>query len=181
MEPRLKKIYKEEIVEKMMKTFKYKNPMEVPKILKVVINMGIGKDNKDAKAIESAQKEISLITGQKPILTRAKRSIAEFKLRKGDICGVKVTLRRNRMYEFLDRFITVALPRVRDLSGLPSNSVDGKGSYTIGVKEQVIFPEVDYNTVYKVRGLNVTIVTNSKTPEETIFLLREIGFPIRQE
>ena len=181
MEPRLKKKYKEEVISKMMKRFNYKNHMQVPKLKKVVINMGIGKDNKDTKAIESAEKELSLITGQKPVITRAKKSIAGFNLRKGDICGLMVTLRGDRMWEFLDRMITVALPRVRDFNGLPSNSVDGRGSYTIGIKEHVIFPEVDYNTIYKIRGMNVTIVTTAKSPEETVELLREIGIPIRRE
>ena len=181
MEPRLKKKYKEDVISKMMKRFNYKNHMQVPKLEKVVINMGIGKDNKDTKAIESAEKEISLITGQKPVITRAKKSIAGFNLRKGDICGLMVTLRGDRMWEFLDRMITVALPRVRDFNGLPPDSVDGRGSYTIGIKEHVIFPEVDYNTIYKIRGMNVTIVTTAKSPEETVELLREIGIPIRRE
>jgi len=181
MEPRLKKKYKEVVVSAMMKKFNYKNHMQVPKLEKVVINMGIGKDNKDTKAIESAEKELSLITGQKPVITRAKKSIAGFNLRKGDICGLMVTLRGDRMWEFLDRMITVALPRVRDFNGLPSNSVDGRGSYTIGIKEHVIFPEVDYNTIYKIRGMNVTIVTTAKSPEEAVELLREIGIPIRRE
>ena len=181
MEPRLKKKYKEVVISKMMEKFNYKNHMQVPKLKKVVINMGIGKDNKDTKAIESAEKEISLITGQKPVITRAKKSIAGFNLRKGDICGLMVTLRGDRMWEFLDRMITVALPRVRDFNGLPPDSVDGRGSYTVGIKEHVIFPEVDYNTIYKIRGMNITIVTTAKSPEETVELLREIGIPIRRE
>lgn len=180
-EPRLKKKYKEEVVAEMMKKFSYKNKFQVPRLEKVVINMGIGKDNKDTKAIEAAEKELSLITGQKPVITRAKKSIAGFNLRKGDICGLMVTLRGDRMWEFLDRMITVAFPRVRDFNGLPSKSVDGKGSYTIGIKEHVIFPEIDYNTIYKIRGMNITIVTNAETPEETLELLREIGVPIRRE
>ncbi|MCM8810662.1 MAG: 50S ribosomal protein L5 [Candidatus Omnitrophica bacterium] len=181
MEPRLKKLYKEEVIPKLMEKFKYKNIMQVPKILKIVLNMGIGRDGKDAKAVDAAQRELSLIAGQKAVLTRAKKSIAGFNVRKNDIVGVMVTLRGDRMYEFLDRLITVALPRVRDFEGLPKNSTDGKGSYTIGIKEHVIFPEVDYNTIYKVQGMNVTIVTSAKTPEETISLLREIGLPIRKE
>ena len=181
MEPRLKKKYKEVVISKMTEKFNYKNRMQVPKLKKVVINMGIGKDNKDTKAIESAEKEISLITGQKPVITRAKKSIAGFNLRKGDICGLMVTLRGDRMWEFLDRMITVALPRVRDFNGLPPDSVDGRGSYTVGIKEHVIFPEVDYNTIYKIRGMNITIVTTAKSPEETVELLREIGVPIRRE
>lgn len=180
-EPRLKKLYKEVVIPKLKEKFKYKNYLQVPKILKIVLNMGIGKDNKDPKAIEAAQRELSLIAGQKAVLTKAKKSIAGFNVRKGNIVGVMVTLRGNRMYEFLDRLITVALPRVRDFSGLPKNSTDGRGSYTIGIKEHIIFPEVDYNTIYKVQGLNVTIVTSAKTPDETISLLREIGLPIREE
>lgn len=180
-EPRLKKVYKEYVINRLMEKFKYKNKMQVPKILKIVLNMGIGRDNKDAKAIESAQRELTLIAGQKAVLTKAKKSIAGFNVRKGNIVGVMVTLRGNRMYEFLDRLITVALPRVRDFEGLPKNSTDGRGSYTIGIKEHVIFPEVDYNTIYKVKGMNVTIVTSAKTPEETVSLLKEIGLPIREE
>lgn len=180
-QPRLKKHYKENVIPKLMEKFGYKNKMQVPKILKIVLNMGIGRDNKDAKAIEAAQKELSLIAGQKPVLTKAKKSIAGFNLRKGNICGVMVTLRGNRMYEFLDRMITVALPRVRDFDGLSKNSTDGRSSYTIGIKEHVIFPEVDYNIIYKSQGLNVTIVTSAKTPEETISLLKEIGLPIRED
>jgi large subunit ribosomal protein L5 len=180
-EPRLKKIYKEEVIPKLKEKFKYKNILQVPKILKIVLNMGIGKDSKDGKAIEAAQKELSLIAGQKAVLTKAKKSIAGFNVRKGNIVGVMVTLRGNRMYEFLDRLITVALPRVRDFSGLTPGSCDGRGSYTIGIKEHIIFPEVDYNIIYKVQGLNITIVTSAKTPEETLTLLREIGLPIREE
>ena len=181
MEPRLETHYKENVIPALMKKFGYKNKLQVPRLVKIVINMGIGKDNKDTKAVESAVKELALITGQKPVITRAKKSIAGFNLRKGDICGVFVTLRKDRMYEFLDRMITVALPRVRDFSGLSPKSVDGRGSYTIGIREHIIFPEVDYNTIYKVRGMNVTIVTTGKTPEETLALLREIGLPIREE
>ena len=180
-EPRLKKNYKEEVIPKLKKMFGYKNDFQVPKILKIVLNMGIGRDGKDAKAIESAQRELNLIAGQKAVLTKAKKSIAGFNVRKGDIVGVMVTLRGNRMYEFLDRLITVALPRVRDFNGLPPNSCDGRGSYTIGIKEHIIFPEIDYNTIYKVQGLNITIVTSAKTSQETIALLKEIGLPIREE
>ncbi|HOV21415.1 MAG TPA: 50S ribosomal protein L5 [Candidatus Ratteibacteria bacterium] len=181
MEPRLKEKYKEVVINHMMEKFNYKNKMQVPRLEKIVINIGIGKDNKDTKAIESAEKELSLITGQKPVITKAKTSIAAFNLRKGDICGLMVTLRGKRMWEFLDRTIVAALPRVRDFNGLPVNSTDGRGSYTIGIKEHVIFPEIDYNTIYKIRGMNITLVTNAKTPEETLELLREIGLPIRRE
>ncbi|MCM8805916.1 MAG: 50S ribosomal protein L5 [Candidatus Omnitrophica bacterium] len=181
MEARLKKLYEEKVVPEMMEKFGFKNKLQVPRIKKIVINMGIGRDNKDAKAIESAQKELAMISGQKPVITRAKKSISAFSLRKGDICGVMVTLRGNRMYEFLDRMITAALPRVKDFNGLSPNSFDQFGSYTIGIKEQVIFPEVDYNTIYKVRGMNVTISTDAKKVEHARALLKLIGLPIREE
>ncbi len=181
MEPRLKIKYKEQVIPILMKKFSYKNIMQVPKIKKIVINIGIGRDSKDAKAIEAAQKELSLITGQKPILRKSKKSIAGFNLRRGEIVGVKVTLRRNKMYEFLDRLITLALPRVRDFTGLSPKSSDGKSSYTIGIKEHIIFPEIDYNTIYKVQGMNITITTDAKTKQETIELLKQIGLPIMEE
>jgi len=165
----------------MMKEFGYTNLFQVPRLLKIVVNIGVGRDSKDAKAIESAQKELMLVTGQKPVITRAKKSIAGFNLRKGDICGVMVTLRRNRMYEFMDRLITVALPRVRDFNGLPAGKGDGRGSYTIGIKEQTIFPEIDYNSIYKIRGMNITVVSNAQNPREMLYLLREIGLPIKQD
>jgi len=181
MEPRLKTHYKEKVVPELIKTAGYKNSNQVPRLVKIVLNTGIGKDNKDSKVLEAAQKEMGLITGQKPVITRSRKSIAGFNLRKGDICGVMVTLRGNRMYEFIDRMITVALPRVRDFNGLPANSTDGKGGYTIGVKEQVIFPEVDYNSIYKVKGMNVSILTTAKTKKETIVFLKKMGLPIREE
>ncbi len=180
MEPRLKKLYREKVIPELTKMRGYINVHQVPRLVKVVINTGIGKDNKDPKVLEFAQKELAAITGQKPVITRSKKSIAGFNLRKGDICGVMVTLRGNRMYEFIDRMITVALPRVRDFNGLPSNSVDGKGGYTIGVKEQVIFPEVDSNSIYKVKGMNINIITTARTGEETVMFLRQIGLPIRE-
>lgn len=180
MEPRLKTKYRQEVKPKLMSMFSYRNPMQVPRLLKVVINSGVGRDSKDAKAIESARKEIEAITGQKSVITRGKKSIAGFNLRQGDITGVMVTLRRDRMYEFLDRLITVALPRVRDFNGLPAKT-DGRGSYTLGIREQVIFPEIDYNSIYKVRGMNITFVTSASTPQETIALLRGLGLPIREE
>jgi len=181
MESRLKQKYQEKVVGKLVEAFGYKNSMQAPKLLKIVVNIGIGKDGKDSKSIDAAQKEIISITGQRPVITRAKKSIAGFNVRKGDICGIMVTLRRNRMYEFLDRLITVALPRVRDFNGLPKKSTDGKNSYTIGIREQVIFPEIDYNSIYKVRGMNITITTNAKTPDETRRLLQEMGLPVREE
>jgi len=180
MEVRLKTHYREKVVPEMMKRFALKNAMQVPRVTKISVNVGVGKENKDAKAIESVQKEIAAITGQKPIVTRGKKSISAFGLRKGDICGVTVTLRNARMYEFLDRFIMVALPRVRDFSGLNPNSFDGRGSYTIGIKEQLIFPEVDYNTIDKVRGLSVTICTNARNVEHARALLTLMGLPLRE-
>ncbi|HNS32413.1 MAG TPA: 50S ribosomal protein L5 [bacterium] len=181
MESRLKQYYKESAIPAFMSKFGLKNTNQVPKLVKIVLNVGIGKDNKDAKILENAQKELSLITGQKPVVTRAKKAISGFNLRKGDICGVFVTLRGERMYEFIDRFVTVALPRVRDFNGLSASSTDGKGSYTIGVREQGIFPEIDYNSIYKVKGMNITIVTNAKNKVETLALLKELGLPIRGE
>ncbi|MGB9642200.1 MAG: 50S ribosomal protein L5 [Candidatus Ratteibacteria bacterium] len=181
MEPRLKVLYREKVIPAMMEKFGFKNQHQVPRIQKIVINVGVGKDNKDAKAIESAQKELALISGQKPVITRGKKSISSFNLRKGDICGVMVTLRGQRMYEFLDRMITAALPRVKDFNGLNLNSFDGHGSYTLGIREQVIFPEVDYNTIYKVRGMNITICTNAKNIEQARELLKLIGLPIRED
>ncbi len=180
MEPRLKKHYKEKVVPELMKTLGYKNTNQVPRLVKIVVNTGIGKDNKDAKVLEFAQKELALITGQKPVITRSRKSISGFNLRKGDICGVMVTLRGNRMYEFIDRMVTVALPRVRDFNGLPAGSTDGKGGYTIGVREQVIFPEIDYNSIYKVKGMNVSIITTANSKKETVTFLRQMGLPIRE-
>lgn len=181
MEPRLKTYYKQEVVPKMMSAFSYGNKMQVPALRKIVLNIGVGKSNKDAKVIEAAQKELTALTGQKCVITRAKKSIAGFNVRQGDITGVMVTLRRERMYEFLDRLITVALPRVRDFNGLPNGATDGRGGYTLGIREQVIFPEIDYNAMYKAMGMNITIVTNAATPRETVSLLRGIGLPIREE
>lgn len=181
MEPRLKTYYKEKVIPELMKEMGYRNVHQVPRLIKIVLNAGVGKDNKDAKLIESVQKELAMITGQKPVITRSRKAIAGFSLRKGDICGIMVTLRGNRMYEFLDRLITVALPRVRDFNGLPPNSTDKKGGYTLGIKEQVIFPEIDYNTIYKVKGMNISIVTTAKTEKETVKFLRKLGVPIREE
>ncbi|HOJ31063.1 MAG TPA: 50S ribosomal protein L5 [bacterium] len=181
MEARLKILYREKVVPSMMEKFGFKNSHQVPCIQKVVINVGVGKDNKDAKAIESVQKELALISGQKPVITRGKKSISSFNLRKGDICGVMVTLRGQRMYEFLDRMITAALPRVKDFNGLNPDSFDDRGSYTLGIREQVIFPEVDYNTIYKVRGMNITICTNAKKVEHARELLKLMGLPLRED
>ncbi len=177
--PRLKLRYLQEVVPKLMERFGYKNIMQVPKITKVVINVGVGDGKDDARAIESTVKEISLITGQKPVVKRAKRAIAGFRLRKGQPIAVTVTLRRDRMWEFLDRLINAALPRIRDFKGLSPNAFDGHGNYNLGVTEQLIFPELTYDDIYKVRGMNITIVTTAETDEEAAALLKEIGFPLR--
>lgn len=180
MEARLKTHYREKVIPEMMKTFSMKNSLQVPRLMKISVNVGIGKENKDAKAVEAVQKEIAAITGQKPVITRGKKSISAFSLRKGDICGITVTLRDARMYEFLDRLIMVALPRVRDFSGLNPNSFDGKGAYTFGLREQVIFPEVDYNSIYKVRGMNITLCTNAQKVEHARTLLKLMGLPLQE-
>jgi large subunit ribosomal protein L5 len=178
--PRLKMRYLQEVVPKLMERFGYKNIMEVPKITKVVINVGVGDGKDDARAIESAVKEISLITGQRPVVKRAKRAIAGFRLRKGQPIAVTVTLRRDRMWEFLDRLINAALPRIRDFKGLSPNAFDGHGNYNLGITEQLIFPELTYDDIYKVRGMNITIVTTAETDEEAAVLLKELGFPLRE-
>ncbi len=177
--PRLKMRYLQEVVPKLMERFGYKNIMQVPKITKVVINVGVGDGKDDPRAIESAVKEISLITGQRPVVKRAKRAIAGFRLRKGQPIAVTVTLRRERMWEFLDRLINAALPRIRDFKGLSPNAFDGHGNYNLGITEQLIFPELTYDDIYKVRGMNITIVTTAETDEEAAVLLKELGFPLR--
>ncbi|MCD6309096.1 MAG: 50S ribosomal protein L5 [Candidatus Eremiobacteraeota bacterium] len=177
---RLKERYKNEVVPSMKKYFNYKNKMEVPCLVKVVINMGMGEALVDGRALESASSDIATITGQKPIITRAKKSIAAFKLRAGMNVGLKVTLRGERMYVFLDKLFNVVLPRIRDFRGLSPKAFDGHGNYTIGLKEQIIFPEIDYDKVDKFRGMNITIVTSAKTDEEGAYLLREMGCPIQE-
>lgn len=178
---RLKETYNSEIVEAMMKKFNYKNVMEVPKIEKVVINMGVGEAKENAKAIESAIGDLTIISGQKPIALKAKRSVAAFKLREGMTIGTKVTLRGKRMYEFLDRLINLALPRVRDFRGVNPNSFDGRGNYALGVKEQLIFPEIAYDKIDKVRGMDVIVVTTAKTDEEAHELLTLFGMPFKKQ
>lgn len=177
---RLKERYKNEIVKSLMKKFNYRNVMEVPKIEKIVINMGVGDAVGNPKALDSAVEELSLITGQKPIITRAKKSIAGFRLRTGMPIGAKVTLRGERMYDFLDKLISVSLPRVRDFRGVSSKSFDGRGNYTLGIKEQLIFPEIDYDKINKVRGMDIVIVTTAKTDEEARELLAEFGMPFQK-
>ncbi|MDA8078580.1 MAG: 50S ribosomal protein L5 [Nitrospiraceae bacterium] len=179
MTPRLKDKYKNEIVPAMMKEFSYGNVMEVPKIGKVVLNVGLGEAIQNIKLLEAAQKELGMVTGQKAVVTKAKKSIATFKLRQGMPIGCKVTLRGNTMFEFLDRLISVALPRIRDFRGVSGKSFDGRGNYTLGVKEQYIFPEIDYDKVEMVHGLDITICTSAKTDKESKALLRYLGIPFR--
>ena len=178
--PRLKEKYQKEVVPALMKRFGYKNVMEVPKIEKIVVNMGVGEAVQNIKALESAMNDLALITGQKPSVRRAKRSEAGFKLRKGMPIGAKVTLRKDMMYDFLDRLISIALPRVRDFRGLSPRSFDGRGNYNFGLSEQVVFPEIDYDKIDKIRGMNITIVTTAKSDEEAKALLEAFGFPFRK-
>jgi large subunit ribosomal protein L5 len=175
--PRLKSDYDARIVPAMIERFGYKNRLEVPKLEKIVLNMGVGEATQDKKRVETAAGEMELIAGQKPVVTKAKKSIAQFKLREGMPIGVKVTLRRERMYEFLDRLVTVALPRVRDFRGLNPKSFDGRGNYAMGLKEQIIFPEISYDRVDKVRGMDIIVTTTAKTDEEARELLRLFNFP----
>ncbi|WAM34653.1 50S ribosomal protein L5 [Caldicellulosiruptor morganii] len=177
MAPRLKEKYYKEVIPAMMQKFGYKNIMQVPRLGKIVVNIGLGEAKDNPKALEAAVNDLMAITGQKPVVTRAKKSISNFKLRKGMPIGCMVTLRGDRMYEFLDKMINLALPRVRDFRGVSDKSFDGRGNYTIGFKEQVVFPEIDYDKVDKIRGLEVTIVTSAKTDEEAKELLRLLGMP----
>ncbi len=177
MAARLKELYTKEVRRKIQDEFKIKNPMAVPKIEKVVINMGMGEAISNAKILDAAVDELSQITGQKPVVTKAKKSIASFKLREGQSIGTMVTLRGEKMYEFLDRLISTALPRVRDFRGVPTRSFDGRGNYTMGIRDHLIFPEIDITKVDKSKGMNITIVTSAKNDEQARFLLRELGMP----
>jgi large subunit ribosomal protein L5 len=179
--PRLKADYEDRIVKAMTERFGYKNRLEVPRLEKIVINMGVGDATQDKKRVETAAAEMQQIAGQKPVITKAKKSIAQFKLREGMPIGCKVTLRRDRMYEFLDRLVTIALPRVRDFRGLNPRSFDGRGNYALGLKEQIIFPEINYDQIDKVRGMDVIITTTAKTDEEARELLRLFNFPFPAE
>jgi len=179
--PRLKADYEERIVQAMIERFGYKNKLEVPRLDKIVINMGVGDATQDKKRVETAAAEMQAIAGQKPVITKAKKSIAQFKLREGMPIGCKVTLRRERMYEFLDRLVTIALPRVRDFRGLNPRSFDGRGNYALGLKEQIIFPEINYDQIDKVRGMDVIVTTTAKTDEEARELLRLFNFPFPAE
>lgn len=178
--PRLNVLYETDIVSKMIKKFGYKNKMQVPKLEKICINIGVGKAKEEAASLRKAQEDIRVISGQQPVVTHAKKSISNFKIRQGDPVGCCVTLRRERMFEFLDRLISTAFPRVRDFSGLPDKSFDGRGNYSIGIREQIIFPEIDYDKVDRIRGMNITITTTAKTDEEAYNLLSLFGFPFKK-
>ncbi len=179
--PRMRTKYDAEIVKALTEKFGYKNHMEVPKIEKITINMGVGEASQDKKKVQTAAAEMALIAGQKPVITIAKKSIAQFKLREGMPIGCKVTLRRERMYEFLDRLITVAMPRIRDFRGLNPKSFDGRGNYAMGLKEQIIFPEISYDQIEKVRGMDIIVTTTANTDDEARELLRLFGFPFPRE
>ncbi|MCK9521587.1 MAG: 50S ribosomal protein L5 [Proteobacteria bacterium] len=177
---RFREKYKSEVRDSMKKKFSYKNEMQIPRLQKIVLNVGLGEAVQNTKILDSAVKEIETITGQKPIITRARKSIANFKLRDGMPIGCAVTLRREKMWEFLDRFITFALPRVRDFKGVSRKGFDGRGNYTLGVREQIIFPEIEYDKVEKVKGMNITFVTTAASDEEGMALLQELGVPFRK-
>jgi large subunit ribosomal protein L5 len=179
--PRFETQYRDSIVKAMTEKFGYKNSMQVPRLDKIVLNMGVGEATQDKKKVDIAASEMELIAGQKPVITKAKTSIAQFKLREGMPIGCKVTLRRDKMYEFLDRLITIALPRVRDFRGLNDKSFDGRGNYAMGLKEQLVFPEISYDKIEKVRGMDVIVTTTAKTDDEARELLRLFGFPFPQE
>lgn len=181
MSSRLKEIYQNEIVDALMKKFEYKNIMEVPKIEKVVINMGVGEAKENAKLLDAAVSDLETITGQKAVVTKAKKSVANFKIREGMPIGCKVTLRGNRMYEFVDRLINLALPRVRDFRGVNPNSFDGRGNYALGIKEQLIFPEIEYDKIDKIRGMDIIFVTTAKTDEEARELLAQFNMPFAKQ
>ncbi len=180
MAPRLKEKYQQEIVPALQKEFGYRNILQVPRLVKVVVNIGMGEAVQNAKALDAASSDLMAITGQKPVITRAKKSISNFKIREGNPIGIMVTLRGDRMYEFLDRFLNVALPRIRDFQGAPANAFDGRGNYSIGVREQLIFPEIDYDKIDRIRGMQVTIVTTAKTDEESRRLLQLLGVPFQR-
>ncbi len=179
--PRLLERYRQEIAPQLMKEFNYSNVMQLPRVQKVIVNIGLGEALSNAKALDAAVKDMTIITGQKPLVRKAKKSIATFKLREGNAIGVKVTLRGDRMYWFLDRLMNAALPRVRDFRGVPRDAFDGRGNYTLGLREQLIFPEIDYDTIDKLRGMEITIVTSAKNDEQARRLLQLMGMPFRQK
>lgn len=175
----LKEFYKTEVVPQLNEKFKYGNPMQVPRLEKIILNIGLGEAINNIKLLDSAAEELKMIAGQKPVITRAKKSIAAFKLREGMPIGCKVTLRRKKMYDFFNKLVNVALPRVRDFRGISTKAMDGQGNYTLGVKEHIIFPEIDYDKIDKIKGLNITVVTSAKTDDEGRELLRLMGMPFR--
>jgi large subunit ribosomal protein L5 len=177
--PRLKTRFREELVPQLQQELGYANPMEVPRFEKVVLNVGVGEAARDAKALDGAVEDLTTITGQRPVITKARKSIASFKLREGMSIGAKVTLRGDRMWEFLDRLLATALPRIRDFRGLDPGAFDGRGNYTIGITEQLVFPEIEYDKVQAVRGMDITVVTTARNDEEGLALLRALGFPLR--
>jgi large subunit ribosomal protein L5 len=177
MTPRMKERYRNEVIPALMQEFGYKNVMQAPRLEKVKVNIGMGEAVQDAKSLDSASRDVAVITGQRPVITRARRSIANFKLREGMPIGVSVTLRGDRMWEFLDRMLNAALPRIRDFQGVSPNSFDGRGNYSLGLREQMIFPEIEYDKIDKVRGMQVTICTSAKTDEEGMRLLELMGMP----
>ncbi|NES04514.1 MAG: 50S ribosomal protein L5 [Okeania sp. SIO2F4] len=179
MAERLKKYYHEKIVPKLMEQFKYKNIHQVPKLVKITVNRGLGEASQNAKALDSSVKEMATITGQKPVVTRAKKAIAGFKIRQGMPVGVMVTLRSGRMYEFLDRLINLSLPRIRDFRGINPKSFDGRGNYSLGIKEQLIFPEIEYDSIDQIRGMDISIITTANSDEEGRALLKEMGMPFQ--
>ena len=178
---RMKERYKQEVLPALMKEYNYRNPMEVPRVTKIVVNVGVGEALDNAKALDNAVRDISVISGQRPVITRARKSIASFKLREGRAIGVKVTLSSQRMYDFLDRLFNVALPRQRDFRGISPDSFDGRGNYTLGLPEQLMFPEIDYDSIDKLRGMEISIVTTAKTDEEGRRLLELLGMPLRRQ
>jgi large subunit ribosomal protein L5 len=179
MNPRIKEDYEKRVLGELMGHFKFQNPFEAPRLTKIVLNMGVGEAVQNAKALEGAVDDLARISGQKPSIRRAKKSISNFKLREGMPIGVAVTLRGDRMFEFYDRFVSVAVPRIRDFRGFPTRSFDGRGNYSVGITEQIIFPEIDYDKIDKVKGLDVTFVTSARTDEQGLELLRRMKFPFR--
>ena len=175
----LKKLYETEVVPRLNEKFKYTNPMQVPRLEKIILNIGLGEAINNIKILDSAAEELKMIAGQKPVITRAKKSIAAFKLREGMPIGCKVTLRKKKMYDFFNKLVNVALPRVRDFRGISGKAMDGRGNYTLGVKEQIIFPEIDYDKIDKIKGLNITVVTSAKTDDEGRELLKLMGMPFK--
>jgi large subunit ribosomal protein L5 len=176
----LKELYREEVIPAMMKAFGYRNVLQVPKVTKVVINMGVGEATQNADAIEGAVSDLQKIAGQKPVITKAKRSISAFKVRAGMNVGCKVTLRGDRMYDFLEKLFNVVMPRIRDFRGISADGFDGRGNFSLGLKEQIIFPEIEYDKVTKIRGMNITLTTTARTDEEGLYLLKAMGMPFKQ-